>query len=191
MPSPTRFMQPGMWWMSMIWWAITLVCVVFRSMLTKMSHNAWQSVLISTENPQMISLNLLSVNFGVANSNINGFYFSSAGDVCFKVKAMGWSLVATLPLGRVSMDFWVSTAPKPSLQPSNVTMNSVPLKQGALKMGWVIKTCLRPRNAFSGAVDQQLASLIFWRATWYAAFLECLGIAAALRRSESGWARQV
>src|ERR1700674_5002875 len=92
-------------------------------------------ILISIRNPQIMSLNLSIANFSVVNSNMNGLYFSSTGDVHFEAKAIGCNLLATLPFGTVSMDFWASTAPKLSLQLSDVTMKGVPSKQGALRTG--------------------------------------------------------
>src|SRR5882762_3247443 len=151
-----------------------------------MSCNAWQLVSISTGNPHMVSSNLSSVNFRAANSNMNGLYFSSEVDVHFDAKAMGCSLVTTLPFGSVSVNLWASTAPNPSLHPSDVTINGVPSKRGALRTGWDVNICLRPKNAFLWVDDQQSASLTFRRAVRYAAFPEFLGIAAALSKSESG-----
>ena len=78
------FVTPGTCCTSMILWARTLSChlsCIDDSLLfIRKSQSAWQSVLIMTGYPYMMSENLSKENFSAMNSSKNGLYFSSDTD---------------------------------------------------------------------------------------------------------------
>src|ERR1700679_1539196 len=96
-------------------------CVALSLSFIRWSLSAWQSVSISTGNPQMVSENLSNANFNAANSRRNGLYFSSDFEVLLDANAIGCSRLTTFPLGNTVSNLCVSTAPKASLQPSVAT----------------------------------------------------------------------
>ena len=137
----------GMCLMSIIWQAKILschqVCVALSLSFSRWSRKAWQSISISIGKPHVMSANLSSPNFSVANSSRNGFYFSSVFDVLFDAKPSGCSLCITFPLGRVYSNLWVSTAPNASWHPSVAMMNGVLSHLGPCKTGLAIISALR------------------------------------------------
>src|SRR6266481_7821485 len=66
-----------------------LACVALCFLLSRTSHNAWQSVSISISDPYIMASKSSRVNFSVANSSMKGSYFSSLGDVLFEQNARG------------------------------------------------------------------------------------------------------
>ena len=117
--------------------------------LHKVSLRAMQSVSISTGKLQTMSLKWSSLNFSAANSKMYGLYCSSAGDICLDANPIGWIAVTISPLSNVVIYCCDSTAPKPSLHPSVVSMNGVLSNLGAHSTGSEVGTLLSLMNALS------------------------------------------
>lgn len=137
--------------LSTMWYAripsLQRACAMVSLVLRSVSCKAWQSILISIGAPQIISDNWSNAYFNIANSRINGIYFSSVGEVRFDAKAMGWVAVTTLPNGSMVVCFCANTAPKPSWEPSVVTMKDEPSNQGPLRTGSDTSAYFKSMNA--------------------------------------------